>query len=249
MGGAILQKFLKNGIAREDILAIDSDPKNDFADFNSMKKIVADYQADIVVFAIKPQDSEVTLKEFFELNLFHRNTIFISILAGKNIKFFEKILGKNKKIIRLMPNLPILIDEGICAYFANKNLNQFEELESVNLFGKNLKFFDESAIDKVTAISGSGPAYLFLFAKNLIESGEKIGLNSSDAKKLVKQTIYGAAKMLLKENDLDLLINNVTSKGGTTAAALDVFNNPKKSLKSLTLKAVKAAFKRSKTLK
>lgn len=249
MGGAILQKFLKNGVNRSDILVIDSNPQNKLADFNDIEEAKhSNYQADIVIFGIKPQDSEIILEKFANLKIFHKNTIFISILAGKNISFFTKILGEDKKIIRLMPNLPILIDEGICAYFSNKKVTQKEE-KIVDLFGQNIKLKRENLINQVTAVSGSGPAYLFLFAKNFIEVSQKIGLNKDDSQKLVKQTIFGAAKMMLDEDDLEQLIKNVTSKGGTTAAALDVFNKPKKSLYNIILKSVKAAFKRSKELK
>jgi len=252
MGSAILQNFLKNNIDLKNIVIVD--PENELANFKSLAEIENYFQADVVIFAIKPQNSEVILKEFAKTKLFHHQTIFVSILAGKKIEFFENILGKNKKIIRLMPNLPILISEGISAYFCNKNLQKNEEKELVNLFGQNLKLEKEDLINQVTAISGSGPAYLFLFAKNLVEAGLKIGLKEEDAKKLVIQTLFGAVKMLDKEvnsknSDFDDLIKSVASKGGTTEAALNIFNNSKSnSLKELVESAIEAAFQRSKEL-
>ena len=235
-----MQNFLNNGVKRENILTID--PNNNNSDIKSINEIQDNYKADIVIFAIKPQGSEEILKEFAVKNSFNQNTIFISILAGKTIGFFENILGKDKKIIRLMPNLPILIDEGISAYFCNKNIQNGQEKELVNLFGQNLKLEKEDLINQATAISGSGPAYLFLFAKNIIESAQKIGLSKKEAQTLTKQTLFGASKMLLNEDNIDELINSVTSKGGTTQAALEEFNNSNNSLEDLVFKSINAAF-------
>ena len=254
MGGAIRQNFLQNNIAKSNIVIID--PNSELADFAAVEdaKNNSRFAAyDVVIFAIKPQGSEAVLEEFYQTKLFHQNTIFISILAGKKIEFFEGFLGSDKKIIRLMPNLPITIGEGISAYFCNKNLQNNEEIELVNLFGQNLKLEQEDQINQVTAISGSGPAYLFLFAKSLILSAQKMGqgennLNEEIARKLVFQTLFGASKMLLNESDIDNLIKSVTSKGGTTASALEVFNNKENSLEDLVDKAVQAAFKRASKL-
>ena len=168
MGGAIAKNFLNNNVKKENILTID--PSNESANFKSIfdlknHKNYQNYQADIVIFAIKPQNSAEIIENFTKSNLHHKNTIFISILAGKNTNFFENILGKDKKIIRLMPNLPILIGEGISGYFCNKNLKNNEEKPIIDLFGKSLKVENEDLIHQITAISGSGPAYLFLFAK------------------------------------------------------------------------------------
>lgn len=241
MGQAIMQNFLENNINRSDITIIDPSISN----IKNPDDLDKNYQADIVILAIKPQNCQSIIDNFKNSNRYHQNTIFISILAGINCNFLEKILGNDKKIIRLMPNLPILLGEGISAYFANKNIKNNEEKDWVNLFGKNIKFTEEKFINKATAISGSGPAYLFLFAKNIIDAAQKIGLSKDDAQYLTKQTILGAAKMLQENNNIDELINNVTSKGGTTQAALEQFNNPDKSLQKLTQEAVKSAFKRA----
>lgn len=247
MGGAIAQNFLKLGVKKEHILAID--PYNKEADFSDISQInTQNYQADVIIFAIKPQNSEKIIENFKNSNLFHQNSIFISILAGKNTRFFEDILGNDKKIIRLMPNLPILINEGICGYFCNKNLKNGEEKAIIDLFGTNLKVDDENLIHQITAISGSGPAYLFQFAKSIITAGQEIGLSQADSKKLTLKTILGAAKMLENEENIDQLINNVTSKGGTTSAALAEFNSEPNSLSNLTKNAINAALNRSKEL-
>ncbi len=243
MGSAIRQNFLNNNISKKDILVID--PRSNLADITSISNINKDYKADVIIFAIKPQECEDILRELKSLQPYNQNTIFISILAGKKIKVFEDIFGKDKKIIRLMPNLPILIGEGISAYFANKNIKNNEEKAIIDLFGQNLKLSNEDLINQATAISGSGPAYLFLFAKSIIDAAKELGLDEEESKKLTKQTLLGASKMLLKEDNIDQLISNVTSKGGTTQAALDVFDG---SLQDLTLKAIKAAFERSKDL-
>jgi pyrroline-5-carboxylate reductase len=245
MGEAIAQNFIKNNVIRGDILAID--PISKEADILSIKDIKEGYSADVVIFAIKPQGCEEAIKEFMNSGSYNESTIFISILAGKDVDFFENIIGKDKKIIRLMPNLPILIGEGMCGYFANGNIQNGEEKEIINLFGKNIKVDNEDLINQVTAISGSGPAYLFLFAKTMVEAGKEIGLSNKESQELVKQTLLGASKMLLNEDNIDQLIDNVTSKGGTTKAALDVFRK-EGSLQNITSEAVKAALKRSREL-
>jgi len=242
MGGAIFHNFLQKNIKKENIATID--PSNSSADFKDISEI-KNRKFDVVIFAIKPQNSEEILQKFAKSNLFHENTIFISILAGKNISFFEKFLGNDKKIVRVMPNLPILINEGISGYFSNKNLKNNEEKVIIDLFGQNIKVEKEDLIHQITAISGSGPAYLFLFAKNMVEAAVEIGLNQDQAQKLAIQTIFGASKMLLEEQNIEQLIDNVASKGGTTRAALDVFNDEENSLSQLTQKAVKSALKRS----
>ena len=256
MGSAIMHNFLKNNIKKDNILTID--PISKEANFSNISQIPVNYQADIVIFAIKPQNSAEIIANFKNSANYHQNTIFISILAGKTIDFFENILGNDKKIIRLMPNLPILINQGISAYFSNKNLQNNEEKLIINLFGDNIKLDQEEKINQATAISGSGPAYLFSFAKNMIAAARTIGLNQEEAEKLAIKTILGSANMLvnqdnlvknnIKESDIDNLINNVTSKGGTTKAALDILQNQDNSMQNMIEKAADAAFNRAKEL-
>lgn len=217
--------------------------------------LAKNYQADLVFLAVKPQDSEEILKKFFadgsERKIFHKNTIFISILAGKKIAFFEKIFGANAKIIRSMPNLPIAENTGIFAYFPNKNVSATEEKNLTKIFadfGTLAKLTDEKKFDAVTAIFGSGPAYIFLLQEILTEVAIASGINKDNASELVKELLIGSSLMALNaEKNFQELRQSVTSKGGTTAAALEILQK-NSALKKLFEQAIKAAIKRSQEL-
>ncbi len=251
MGLAIVKNLLSQGFEYQQFTILKPSKSNRIVGVkyvSSYLELPKNYQADIVVFAFKPQVAQDILVEFSKQKIVNKNTIFISILAGKKTSFFENILGDKSKIIRLMPNLPTLINQGIFGYYVNKNIKKSEInslAQFLNGIGQNIAVSNEDLINSVTAISGSGPAYLFLFIKSMIESAVSLGLNKKDAEKLVEQTIYGSAKMALDSSeDLEDLINSVASRGGTTEAALDVLykNNQ---FKKIISSAVAAANKKS----
>ncbi len=201
---------------------------------------------------IKTRLREIKAKDdLLNLKTFNSQTIFISILAGKKITFFEQFLGQKAKIIRLMPNLPILINQGVSGYCFNAQIKKSDKKilkPLLDFIGDNIFLKKENLIDSITAISGSGPAYLFLFSQFLIESAIKLGLEAKTAENLVKKTIYGSAKMLLDSNqNLPNLIKNVASKGGTTEAALEVFHQDNQ-FREIIFKATKKAQKRAEEL-
>ena len=147
-----------------------------------------------------------------------------------------------------MPNLPMLIGQGICSYYRNSNIKRKEITDLLESLGKNIELDQEEFIDAVTAVAGSGPAYLFLFIKTMIDSAKKLGLTTSTATKLVKQTIYGSAKMALESNEpIEQLIIDVASKGGTTEAALSVLLRDN-ALDNIMIEAINAACNKSKIL-
>ena len=254
----IIQNLLNNGFEANQFTILKPTKTNLIAGTNyisSYQKLTRNYQADIMVLAFKPQAAKEILNEFFQRNSEHQiinsKTTICSILAGKKVSFFEEILGKKAKIIRLMPNLPTLINQGIFGYYPNSNLKK-SDLKSLSIFlnaiGKNIAVADENLINSITAISGSGPAYLFLFSKILIEAAIELGIDKKAAEKLVKQTVYGSAKMALQsDQNLDEMITSVASKGGTTEAALEVLQKNNK-FKKVLFDAVKAANKRSASL-
>ena len=124
------------------------------------------YIADVVFIAVKPQNVQEVLEELSDKNIFDSKTIFISILAGKKIEFFTNILGKKAKIIRSMPNMPIIDSQGILLYQINENINKTELKKFANIFAKfgfAYEIKDEKLFDPLTAMFGSGPAYLLLF--------------------------------------------------------------------------------------
>lgn len=219
-----------------------------FKKFDDLKK---NYQADLVFLCIKPQDSEKILQELVSSNITNDNTIFISILAGKKIAFFEKIFGQKSKIIRSMPNLPIEDSQGIFSYMANKNLakNELEKLEEIfNKFGAAFKIEDEKLFDIATAIFGSGPAYIFYLQELISKIAGKNKIKKSQADELIKTLFLGSSLMSCNSPlDFKKLKTSVTSKGGTTAAALEVFEK-NNALENLLEKAINNASKRSKDL-
>lgn len=251
MGSAMLHNLILNGYKASDFTVIKPSKKNlikGIKYISSASELSKNYQADLVIFTFKPQAAKEILSDFSKVKITNSKTIFVSILAGKKVKFFEDILGKNAKVVRLMPNLPTLINQGISGFYLNKNITKSESLELLdflNKIGKNIEVKKEELINSITAISGSGPAYLFLFIKSMIESAIELGLDKKSAEKLVEQTIYGSAKIaLLTDKDLETLIESVASKGGTTEAALKVLNKNNQ-FKKVISGAVKAAHKRS----
>lgn len=186
--------------------------------------------SDIVVFATKPQVLQ-TVCESFKDNLKTQNAeqnkpLLISIAAGITLENMQQWLGCEMAIVRCMPNTPALVQSGMTGLVANQNTNEEQRnlAESIlRSVGNTLWFDDEDKLNAVTAVSGSGPAYFFLVMEAMQASAQKLGLDEKDARLLVLQTAFGAAKLALEsEDDAATLRQRVTSKGGTTEAALKV---------------------------
>jgi pyrroline-5-carboxylate reductase len=180
--------------------------------------------ADIVILAVKPQDAN---RLFQQIKPFvHPEQLFISIMAGVKMAHISETLGV-KKVIRAMPNLPAQVGQGITAFTSSDEVTRIELVMVQNLLsttGKTLYVEDESMIDASTAISGSGPAYVYFFMKAMMEAAKKMGFLPGEAELLVAQTFSGALDLYNKENlTCDEWIKKVASKGGTTEAALRTF--------------------------
>ena len=253
MGSAILNTLHKT--SKDNFIVVD--PINFVKIKKKYKKRLESYKSidqvkdltkyNIVIFAVKPQVIENIMKKIAKL-FFKKNTLFVSIIAGKKISFFSKYLPINSQIVRVMPNMPALIEEGMSCIVPNKKVSKKNKQLLTKLFntiGKTLWLRNEKDIDKVTAISGSGPGYFFLFINLLIRASTNLGINEKYAKDLVYQTALGSIKLLIK-NQLTSkeLINNIAIKGGTTEAALQIFykNNI---FKKIINNAVKNAYKKS----
>ncbi len=201
--------------------------------------------ASVIIFAVKPQDMEILLKQVPP----GKDKLFISIAAGLTTKFFEKHLGGKVRVVRAMPNMPALIGEGITAISAGRYATAADLKTVKNILQSigQVVIVKESMIDAVTAVSGSGPAYVFLFVEQWINAAKKLGFNEPQAKQLVYKTLLGSAHLLdqspFEASDLRV---KVTSKGGTTQAAMDVFSKGK--FDQLMFKALLAAKKRAKEL-
>jgi len=201
-------------------------------------------KTDLIVLAVKPQDAinlYPSMKPFVT-----EDHIILSIMAGVKIDTIEEGLGV-KKIIRAMPNLPAQIGMGMTAFTANEEVTKNELIEVQNLLsttGKAIYFANESMIDASTAISGSGPAYVYYFMDAMINAAKEMGFTDSQADLLVWQTFNGSIHLLNKNTlSCDEWIARVKSRGGTTEAALDTFkgNNLDSSIKD----GLKAALKRA----
>lgn len=201
-------------------------------------------KCDIVVLAVKPQNMNAVLAEIAPA--VRDDQCFISIAAGVTLARLESALGEKARVIRVMPNTPALIGAGAAGIARGSRASDDDVAQAQAIFEAvgMAVVLDEKMIDSVTAISGSGPAYVFYFVEALVHAAQEVGLDASVAEALVKQTVLGAARMV---NELDqppaALREAVTSPGGTTAAALKVMREG--SFSDLILSAVQAATARS----
>lgn len=178
--------------------------------------------ADLIFVAVKPYQAEELLRELSQFAA--PEQILVSIMAGVTIREMREWSGM-RKIVRAMPNLPAQVGSGITSFMVSPEVSRLEESlisELLAATGTALKVENERFIDASTGISGSGPAYVFYFMQSMIDAAIQMGFKPEDAKKLVSETFSGAIK-LFEESDLSprLWINRVSSKGGTTEAALD----------------------------
>lgn len=204
--------------------------------------------SDVIILAVKPQDLEKVLKQEVCCGM-SAEKLLISIAAGITTKHIEKAVGKDIPVVRAMPNFPAIIGEAITSISAGSAATREHLGIARYIFSTigDVVEVDEKLVDAVTAISGSGPAYFFYMIEALTEAAKKLGLDSETAAKLVLKTALGSAKVLnaLKEDPAQLR-RRVTSKGGTTEAALNVFE--KKHFKKIIAIAAAAACTRSKEL-
>jgi pyrroline-5-carboxylate reductase len=199
--------------------------------------------ADTLVLAVKPQDMKRALAS---LGSEVRSALVISVAAGITLETLSRWLGGHRKIVRCMPNTPGLIGAGITGLYASRDVDEQERQKAETILravGEVVWLSDEKLIDPVTAVSASGPAYVFWFIEQLAAAAVKLGIPKDDALKLAKQTVLGAAQLASASPDSpETLRRNVTSKGGTTEAALNVFEQEK--LAERFMRAVEAASKR-----
>ena len=254
MATSIIQGLIASKkVKRDQIYISDKDRRKRTAKKRLLKVKVAKNNidlinsSDIVILCVKPQDIEGTLKEI--QTTYNKDKIIISIIAGVKLSLLSRYVSKDAKLIRVMPNIGSLAQESITAINYSKNLDSKTKkiVESIfNAVGETEEI-DEKQMDIVTALSGSGPAYIAYMLNSLIKASIKEGLSKSKAQHLSFQMAKGAIE-LLKEKKIEIedLIKMVTSKGGTTEAALKVFN--KRGLNKIIIEAVKAATKKSKEL-
>tara|TARA_B110000438_G_scaffold296250_1_gene340648 strand:- start:2989 stop:3798 length:810 start_codon:yes stop_codon:yes gene_type:complete len=218
--------------------------------FKNLNQIVNFQLFDIIIFAVKPQIISKVLEDLKKYK-FKKSVLFASIVAGKKIKFYEKFLPKKNQFVRLMPNMPAMIKQGMTCFCVNQNISNLniKKIKTLlSIVGQSLLLKDENDLDKVTAISGSGPGYVFLFIDAFEKAALKLGLGEKNTKKLVSQTIQGSINLFIQKNiSAENLANNIAVKGGTTEAGLNELNK-KESIEIKLKKAVRSAYKRAKQL-
>ncbi len=179
---------------------------------------------DFVVLAVKPQMMTNAIAPFGQIAL--DDIVFLSIAAGLSCDWISRQLGGSGKIVRAMPNTPASVGVGMTALYVNENIKGYQREFCISLLqavGDVIIIPEEAMMDSVTALSGSGPAYVFLLAEAMESAGIRLGLPEVLSKKLARGTIFGAGKLLMQDtSEASVLRENVTSKGGTTAAAMSV---------------------------
>jgi len=185
-------------------------------------------RADVLVLAVKPQDMKRALAS---ISGFSKEKLIVSVAAGITLKSLTRWLDGHRKIVRCMPNTPALIGAGITGLFASSEVSAEERERAETILravGDVVWMPEERLLDPVTAVSASGPAYVFWFIEQLAASAERLGIPKDAALKLAKQTVLGAAQLAASsEKEPSQLRSDVTSKGGTTEAALRVFDEAK----------------------
>ena len=204
---------------------------------------------DIIVLAVKPQVMQAVARELADI-VAQQQPLVISIAAGIPASALGNWLGQSTAIVRTMPNTPAMVQSGATALYANEHVSEDQRsiAESIlRAVGVAIWVEDEEQMHAVTALSGSGPAYFFLFMEALQAAGQELGLPEKTARLLALQTAFGAAKMALESNeDAATLRHQVTSPGGTTEHAIRTFQEG--ALETLVSKALLAAARRSREL-
>jgi pyrroline-5-carboxylate reductase len=256
MGGAMLAGWLEGGLDPKRIVVQDPSPPPRIAELlakHGVKTVTtlspSQTPPSVLLMAVKPQIMDEVFPPLAKLA--GPDTVVLSIAAGKTIAGFERHLPKGSAVVRSIPNTPASVGRGITVAAANAHVTQRQKALCNGLLaaiGEVAWVDDEALIDPVTAVSGSGPAYVFYLAECLAEAGVKAGLAPDLAAKLARWTVAGAGELLHRSDQpAGVLRQNVTSPNGTTFAALQVLMG-EKGLQPIMTEAVIAATKRSKEL-
>jgi len=234
MARALIGGLLSSGksadkiIVAEPVAAAAQALSSDFGIEVSANNIDVVQQADCWVLAVKPQVVKGVVSELAALAA-AQQPVVVSIVAGIPLGSLEKWLGGRCPLVRTMPNTPALVGKGITALFANQQASASQRALAEQIMqaaGTTLWVDDEALLDAVTAVSGSGPAYFFRVMEAMIDAGQALGLSQQQASQLTLATAAGAAELAIQsEHSVARLREQVTSPGGTTAAALEVMND------------------------
>ena len=253
MGSALLDGWLRLGLDPRKLAVFEPEPLAQLAALTSRGlQLNPDpatlRQASVVVIAIKPQAAGEALAPLAPHMA--SSALVVSIMAGRTLRFLATTFPNTKALVRAMPNTPAAIGRGITVAIAAKTDPAQRQIAQILLGATGVVEWveDESLMDAVTAVSGSGPAYVFLLAEALAQAGAAVGLPAKLADRLARETIAGSGELLHQSGqDAAILRQNVTSPGGTTAAALSVLMRPN-GLPRLISEAIAAATARSREL-
>jgi len=255
MATSLLAGLIQGGWKASRIMIADPNPDqrerilSRYSVLSTDKNIDTIAFADIIVLSVKPQMMRQVIEELVAASP-NKLPLLISIAAGIRTENMQSWLGGNARLVRVMPNTPAIVQSGASVLFASADIDNEDRNSAESILrsvGLALWVDDESQLDAVTAISGSGPAYLFLVMEALQAAGEKLGLPKKIATLLAIETAFGASKMALEREDPPALLRQqVTSPGGTTERALEVLAHG--NFKELLIDAVCAAEERSKEL-
>ena len=234
---------LENDLKRQNLLKKRYKKKIYFIDINKIKTIKKKFKYVFLSFKPKNLNSNLILYK----NLFDKNTIFYSVLAGKNLLDIQNFFPTNKNIIRLMLNTPVSVNKGTIIFYSLKKKINHNELFLLNLIGNIFKLKNESFFNLITAIVGSGPAYFYYLLESMEKTAISYGLDKSFSKQILKATYVGTAKMIsnIEKNFKDLR-KDVTSKGGTTEAAIKQLK--KNNFEKIIYNSIKDSIKKAKSL-
>lgn len=256
MGSAMLDGWLALGLSPSRVVAVDPGLNDDAREALAAKGISIAASAqdvrppEVLVLAIKPQMLDAAADSLS--GLIGPQTLVISVLAGKTIADLQSRCPAARAIVRAMPNTPAAVGRGITALVANRDVTPAQRTLADGLLravGKVEWLDDEGLIDAVTAVSGSGPAYVFHLVEAMAAAGAAIGLPADLAMRLARATVEGAGELLHQSEFAPATLRqNVTSPGGTTAAALAVLMDEANGLPPLMAKAIAAAKKRAEEL-
>jgi len=253
MGSAMLDGWIARGLKPKQIVVIEPHPGKTVKALvrrglrlNPKRQLPP---ASAVVIAVKPQSAPEAVPPLAAF--IGRDTLVLSIMAGRTIQYLERTLPAGSAIVRSMPNTPAAIGRGITVAVATASVSARQRKQASALLaaiGKVEWIGDEALMDAVTALSGSGPAYVFLLAETMASAGIAAGLPPALSTRLARETVAGSGELLHRSQiDAATLRENVTSPGGTTAAALDVLMGPG-GLEELMTRAIAAATRRSRAL-
>jgi pyrroline-5-carboxylate reductase len=252
MGSALIRGLIARGLAPQKISVGEALPERraalaaEFGVRATADNLEAIRGADVIVLAVKPQDMAVTVQPFAEV-FRQRAPLVLSIAAGIRIADIAGWCGNGVPVVRAMPNRPALNGAGATALFAPGGLSEAHRTLAEQVLGASgttVWVKDEHALDVVTALSGSGPAYFFLLAELMTDAAAELGLPRDSARELAIQTLFGSGRMARdSDGDLARLRAEVTSKGGTTEAALRTFDAA--NLRGIVAAAMQAATRRA----